>query len=179
MRKFFNGIDNCDDLKAKYRELCKKFHPDNGGCAADFVAMKEEFRQLWDSLKNVRKTMNGERYTQKAEKQEYKSADEFMNLVDFLVHTLKVTVEINGTFLHVWGIVREDEERQTKLKEYVATLPKLKCKFSDDKGCWRIFPRDYHKKTNRVWTMDEIRDGFGSRVYKPSEDSDEKLRIHG
>lgn len=176
-RKFFNGIDNCDDLKSKYRELCKQFHPDNGGSAADFVAMKDEFRKLWDELKNVRKTMKGERYTQKAEKQEYKNADEFMDLVDFLVHNLKVTVEINGTFLHIWGIEKTDKAKQAKLKEYLAKMPKLKLTFSGQKKCWRIYPADYVKKTGKTWSMDAIRSGFGSTVYNPSDDSEVALAI--
>ena len=176
-RKFFGAIDNCDDLKAAYRKLCKQLHPDNGGSAADFVAMKEEFRKLWDELKNVRKTMEGKRYNQKAEKQEYKSADEFMDLIDFLVHNLKVTAEINGTFIHIWGIAREDKEKQAKLKEYLAKMPKLKLKFSNQKGCWRIFPADYVKKTGKTWSMDAIRSGFGSTVYNPSDDYETAVAI--
>lgn len=175
--KFFNKIDNCDDLKSRYRELCKQLHPDNGGCAADFVAMKEEFRQLWDRLKNVRKTMEGKRYTQRSNRQEYKSADEFMDLVDFLTHNLKVTAEINGTFIHIWGIEKPDKDRQKKLKEYVANLPKLKLIFSGDKGCWRIYPADYVKKTGKTWSMDAIRSGFGSTVYNPSENSETALAV--
>lgn len=175
--KYFSGVDNCDDLKAVYRKLCKQFHPDNGGCAADFVDMKEEFRKLWDILKDVRKTVKGERYTQKAEKQEYKSADEFMDLVDFLTHKLKVTVEINGTFIHVWGIERTDKDRQARLKEYISNMPKLKLIFSGQKKCWRIYPADYVKKTGKTWSMDAIRSGFGSTVYNPSEDYETAVAI--
>ena len=176
-RKFFGAIDNCDDLKSAYRKLCKQLHPDNGGCSTDFVAMKEEFRQLWEKLKNVRKTMDGKRYTQKNEKQEYKSADEFMDLVDFLTHNLKVTAEINGTFIHIWGIEKTDKVRQGKLKEYISRMPKLKLTFSGQKGCWRIYPANYVKKTGKTWSMDAIRNGFGSTVYNPSEDSELAIAI--
>lgn len=179
MTKFFNNCTTAEELKSKYRELCKKFHPDNGGSEELFKQMKQEFEQLWEDLQDVHKTMQGKKYTSDKSKRTYKSASEFMDMVDFLIHNLKVTVEINGSFFHIWGIERTDKERQAKLKEYVAKLPKLKLQWQQQKGCWRIFPADYVKKTNKTWSMDAIRNGFGSTVYKPSENDDYRIAIEG
>ena len=177
LQKYFKDVTTSEDLKSQYRKLCKQFHPDNGGCAADFVAMKEEFRKLWEMFQDVHRKMNGETYRTTKEKRTYKSADEFMDMVDFLTHKLKVTVEINGSFIHVWGIERTDKEKQTKLKEYVSRMPKLKLTFSGQKKCWRIYPADYVKKTGKTWSMDAIRQGFGSTVYKASENEEYKVVV--
>ena len=179
MTKFFNNCTTAEELKSKYRELCKQFHPDNGGDAELFKQMKKEFEQLWETLQDVHKTMDGKKYTANKSKRTYKSASEFMDMVDFLIHNLKVTVEINGSFLHIWGIERTDKEKQTKLKEYLGNMPKLKLTVSGQKKCWRIYPADYVKLTNTTWSMNAIRNGFGSTIYKPSENDEYRVAING
>ncbi|MCZ6749515.1 MAG: J domain-containing protein [SAR324 cluster bacterium] len=44
--RFFVGYESADDLKARFRELSKRLHPDLGGSQSDFVAMVEEFRRI-------------------------------------------------------------------------------------------------------------------------------------
>ena len=44
MSKYFANIHTTDALKKAYKELCLKLHPDKGGDAADFIAMKDEYK---------------------------------------------------------------------------------------------------------------------------------------
>ena len=46
MKKYFANIHTTDALKKPYKELCLKLHPDKGGNAADFIAMKNTKKQL-------------------------------------------------------------------------------------------------------------------------------------
>mgnify|MGYP002518934581 CR=1 FL=1 len=85
-----------------------------------------------------------------------------------------MNVKVNDNVLVIAG---KDKGKQAKLKEYISTMPKLKLTFSGQKKCWRIYPADYVKKTGKTWSMDAIRNGFGSTVYNPSEDSEVALAI--
>ncbi len=50
MTNYFENIDNKIDLKAKFKELSKKLHPDVGGSDAEFQKMQQEYEQ---KLKNL------------------------------------------------------------------------------------------------------------------------------
>lgn len=45
MKKYFANIHTAEALKKAYKELCMKLHPDKGGNAAEFVAMKNEYSE--------------------------------------------------------------------------------------------------------------------------------------
>jgi len=44
MSGWFSSIDDVVSLKEEYRRLSKKLHPDAGGDAEEFGAMKDEFQ---------------------------------------------------------------------------------------------------------------------------------------
>lgn len=50
---YFKGIKTIEDLKEKYRDLCKQLHPDNGGDTRAFQDMRNEFTDMFNRLKNV------------------------------------------------------------------------------------------------------------------------------
>lgn len=170
MQSYFKAARTAEDLKSLYHTWCKRLHPDNGGNAAEFIRMRAEFKRLWERLQDVHATKDGTTYTANAERRKYESADEYMNFIDWLVSRLKVTVEINGDWYRIWGITQADKDRQKALKEKVATMPKFVCKW-DNRGYWCVRPKDWVKKTNKVWTLDAIRNGFGSTVYSAKEEN--------
>lgn len=170
MKNYFEGVQTAEDLKGLYHRWCKALHPDNGGNAADFIRMRAEFKRLWERLQDVHAKKDGTTYTANQNNRKYASAEEYMDFVDWLVSTLKVTVEINGDFYRVWGILKEQKDKQKALKEKVAAMPKFVCKW-DDRGYWCVRPKDWIKKTNKVWSLDAIRSGFGSTVYNAKEEN--------
>jgi hypothetical protein len=50
--KYFrlSNQDTPESIKAQYKKLCIKHHPDKGGSTADFVAMKEEYISILSNL---------------------------------------------------------------------------------------------------------------------------------
>lgn len=44
--KYFNNINNAEELRAKYRAYCLTMHPDRGGNEEEFKAMQSEFETL-------------------------------------------------------------------------------------------------------------------------------------
>ena len=47
---YFENIQTLDDLKRRYRELCKQFHPDCGGSEEAMKALNAEYRQMLKRL---------------------------------------------------------------------------------------------------------------------------------
>lgn len=49
---YFATITTKADLQRRYRDLCRELHPDTGGSAEEFVAMKQEYDELQTTLKH-------------------------------------------------------------------------------------------------------------------------------
>jgi len=48
---FFNGCTSADEIKKRYRDLCKVFHPDSGnGDQETFLTIKNDYERLMQSL---------------------------------------------------------------------------------------------------------------------------------
>ena len=55
---FFEHIKSKDELKAEYRRLARKYHPDLGGDAAIFSSLSEEFEICKSKLGAYRKMLS-------------------------------------------------------------------------------------------------------------------------
>ncbi len=54
--KYFKDINTLDELRKHYKELLKKFHPDNGGNVADVQEINSEYDRLFKVLKDRHKS---------------------------------------------------------------------------------------------------------------------------
>ena len=58
MNKWFAGVTTIEELRKRYRELLKQFHPDNGGGEETMKAINIEYDKLFDALnKKVSQTV--------------------------------------------------------------------------------------------------------------------------
>ena len=59
--KYFNNVETLEELRKQYKELLKKYHPDNGGNVSDMQEVNAEYDELFKVLKNKHesKTENG------------------------------------------------------------------------------------------------------------------------
>lgn len=95
---YFKGIKTIEDLREKYKELCKKLHPDNGGDTRAFQDMKNEFTDLCKVLKNKHRTEQAE------PENEYQEAtpEEFADIIA-KVAGFDVDIEIIGHWVWLSG----------------------------------------------------------------------------
>ena len=54
--KYFKDINTLDELRKHYKELLKKFHPDNGGNVDDMQEINSEYDRLFKVLKDRHKS---------------------------------------------------------------------------------------------------------------------------
>ena len=162
--KYFKNCKTAEELKKEYRKLAMKLHPDIvGGDGEAFKKMQNEFEKLLEQFKNVHSNAQGETYTAKQETAE--TPQEFIHIINVLITLVGVEVEICGKWIWVSGNTKAHKE----------TLKQLKFKWAHKKQAWYYHAEPYKKKSHVDYTLDEIRDMFGSQKYDKQQEEEKKL----
>lgn len=138
-----------DDLKKRYRELCKKYHPDKkGGSKEAFQALQRDFEKTFNNVKGIHRKKDGTTY-HKASKE---TAEQFLHIINELLKLKGLTIEVLGSFLWIGGTT----------KKYADILKKLGLKYSSSKKMWYKAPEGYHRTGGGVWDIKKIRSRYKS-----------------
>jgi curved DNA-binding protein CbpA len=148
--KWFNNPTTLEELKKQYKILVFKHHPDKGGKTSDMQEINAEYDSLFQRLKNVHKTASGETYTAKEETTE--TPEQFKDIIEKLIHLDGIEIEICGSWLWITG----------KTFDHREALKTLKFKYSKNKKAWYWHEEGYRKHTSKSFTLEEIRDLWGS-----------------
>ena len=163
--KYFKNCKTAEELKKEYRKLAMKLHPDIvGGDGEEFKVMQAEFEKLWERLKNVHQNAKGETYTKTSETTT-ETPQEFIHIINVLITLVGVEVELCGKWIWVSGNTKPHKE----------TLKQLKFKWAHKKQAWYYHAEPYKKKSHVDYTLDEIREIFGSQKYDKQQDEEKKL----
>ena len=152
--KWFINPQTLEELKKQYKKLALKHHPDVGGSDNEMKEINAEYDTLFERLKNVHQTAEGTTYTSREETTE--TPDEFRDIINRLIKFDGIKIEICGSWIWVTGCTIEYREE----------LKKMKFRWSKSKVAWYYHHEDYRKSTKRTYTLDEIRDLYGSEVIK-------------
>ena len=52
MKTYFSNVQTLDELRKQYRDLLKRYHPDNGGSEEETKAINVEYERLFKILKD-------------------------------------------------------------------------------------------------------------------------------
>jgi len=146
--KYFKNPRTLEELKKQYRELAIKHHPDSGGSDVDMKAVNNEYDKLFPKLKDIHRNKDGETYT----KENTETANQFKDLIIELMKMEDIIIEIIGCFVWVSG---ETKPHKEKLKE-------LRFKWHSKKLCWFLAPEDYRRRIHKNYSLDEIRNMYGT-----------------
>jgi hypothetical protein len=162
--KYFNPAPaTAEELKAAYRKLAMKHHPDRGGDTATMQAINDEYDTLWGRLKDVHKNQAGETYTTATSE----TPEQYRETIDALLRLKMegVEIEIIGSFVWVSG----------GTKPYKDGIKALGFRWSQNKTAWYLPPEGYKKLGKKQYDMDEIRAMYGDvKVGGVSKDEDRK-----
>ena len=147
MNKYFNNPSTLEELKAQYKKLVMKHHPDRGGNHETMVSINLEYESLFKVLKDTHKTKDGKVY----EKQNNEAPHEFINLINELMKMQGIHIEIIGCFVWVSG----------ETKPHKKTLKSLGFRWHSTKKMWYKAPQDYKKYTNKKYSIEEVRNIYG------------------
>ena len=120
MNKFFSNCKTLEELKAEYRRLAMKHHPDRGGDLETMKAINAEHDALFEVLKKKHNTETDE-YHQTTE-----AAEEFRDIITALLMLDDLEVELCGSWLWIGGNTKDHKE----------ALRAAGCRWSSNKKLW-------------------------------------------
>lgn len=160
--KYFKQMATLDELKAEYRRLVKKHHPDCGGDAEIMKAVNNEYEVKFEELKKAHNAKADEKH------QTTETPDEFREIIEKLLKLDGLDVELCGSWLWIGGNTREHKD----------ALKAAGCRWSNNKKLWYW----HHAEDGSHWhrgkrTMSEIRTKYGSQTFNGSAESSNYERI--
>lgn len=149
MYKYFTA-KNLDGLKAEYRRLVKKYHPDCGGTDEIMKEINNEHDRLFEDLK-AKHNAKADEYHQTTE-----TAEEFREIIEALLNLDGLVIELCGSWLWISGQTMKHKD----------ALKAAGCRWSSNKKMWYW----RHEEEGRRWhkgnrTIGEIRTKYGSQVF--------------
>lgn len=147
MGKWFTGIKTIEELRQRYRELLKKYHPDNENGSVEVTQeINAEYDRLFDILsKEEHKDEETPKYDYQAEN------DAFKAVLNTIIH-INADIEIIGSWIWIHGGY-----------EYRELLKSVGCKYAPKKKCWCFHYGDYVRYHKGEVSLEEIRQKYGSK----------------
>lgn len=146
MNKWFTGVTTIEELQKRYRELLKRFHPDNGGDEETMKAINIEYDKLFDALNKENKSDGQtDNYDQNAENQAFK---EILNQII----GYKMEIELIGRWIWCFNCFA-----------YKDRLKELGFKFAPKKKAWTWHYGEFSRYHKGEIPIDDIRAKYGSQ----------------
>lgn len=148
MNKYFTGVRTVEELRKQYRELLKKYHPDNEGGSVEITQeINAEYDRLFAILSKENKSEKESRvYDDKAENEAFKA------VLNQIIH-INADIEIIGSWVWVHGGY-----------EYRELLKSVGFKFAPTKKCWCWHYGEYRRHHKGEVSLDDIRMKYGSQT---------------
>ena len=133
-------------VKAAFRAQAKKYHPDHNPAGLEMMkAINEAFDTLKDFTGNLDGTGGGH--------EDGQSYPEALNdALNAIIDLPGLEIEICGSWIWVGGETRTHKD----------TLKAAGFKYAPKKQKWNFRPADWKSKSRGNFTMNEIRDTYGS-----------------
>lgn len=146
--KYFANIKTLEELKKEYKRLALENHPDRGGDVEVMKAINAEYDIMFNKVKDIHVNAKGETYT----KENTEAPSEFKDIIDKLIRMEGLEIEIIGCFIWLSG----------NTKAHKDNIKALGFKWHSTKKMWYKAPEDYRKKSKKKYSIEEIRDMYGT-----------------
>ena len=158
--KWFKGYNTAEEVKKRYRDLCKMYHPDLHPGEEFEAFMKEinaEYDSVWEQAKNTHTADPNAGYTrEKASSVEFEHKPEFIRkVISKLVCCEGLQIDIVGTWIWVMG----------QTFTYKQTLKDLGFKWSSTKKAWYLKPDDSPAARYKKMSLEEIKTKYGCESF--------------
>ena len=146
MNKWFVDVKTIEELRKRYRELLREYHPDNGGNVADMQEINAEYDALFAILKD-KNVDNEQSYTQEEN-------EEFKAILNAII-SFNMTVEIIGSW--VWCF---------DCYQYKEQLKALGFTWCSKKKAWTWHSGEYRRHHKKEIPLTDIRAKYGSQTIR-------------
>lgn len=137
-----------DQIKARYKELAIKYHPDRNPSGLKMM-------QMINAAHDILKTYSGYAFEFTREED---LAESLANAINFIVH-LPVKIEVCGSWVWVSG----------NTKPFKEILKQAGFKWANAKKMWYFRPDTWQSSSRGKWDISKIREKYGSSTVKNKE----------
>lgn len=167
MKRFFSQCRTAEELKKLYHKLAKKYHSDNTNGNDDMMkSINAEYTEMWEKLKDIHFSYEKQEYWEETgDRKTSEVAEEFIHIVTVLSN-LDLSIEMCGSWLWISGNTLDCKD----------VLKAEGCRWSKSKHKW-YFTHNPYRKPRRNYSMNQIRDMFGSKDIDTKEFYREKVTM--
>ena len=163
---YFKNVNTLEELRKQYRDLLKKFHPDNANGSTEAT---QEINAEYDRLFKVLKDRHESKATGNTEdrskadfnKMKYDFAEDqkLREVLQQIISFSGINIEIVGCWIWVDG----------NTYEYKDALKDLGFKWAREKKKWYFHTEAFRKRSHKKLSMDDIRNYYGSTEIETEE----------
>jgi hypothetical protein len=143
--KFFNDCRTIEEIRARYKQLAKQYHPDCGGDTGTMQAINKEY--AYASAHAIK----DENLSSEETSERIRLSEEYRQVLEKICHLPNILIELVGNWIWVTG---NTYPIKAKLKE--AGLF-----FASKKVAWYYRAEEYKTKGGKK-TLEQIRRKYGS-----------------
>ena len=162
MKKYFNNIKTLEELRKQYKELLKKFHPDNpDGSTEATQSINAEYDELFKGLKDRHDNNkeDGNRTAYDDMKYDFAEDEKLREVLQKIISFVGINIEIIGAWIWVDG----------NTYAYKKDLKDMGFKWANEKKKWYFHTEAFRKRSHKKLSIDDIRNYYGStEVYTKS-----------
>ena len=159
--KWFKDVVTLDELRALYRKLAVRYHPDNGGQEDAIKEINAEYDILFKKMKHDYEQKAACKDASEKQKQQYdwQKDRQIREMVMQLSRFENITVEVIGVWIWV-----------SDCYPYRKELKSLGFRWARQKQMWYIHFDDHHRFGAKPASMSYIRAKYGSVEVKFQEE---------
>lgn len=153
---YFHNVNTLEELRREYKELLKKFHPDNPqGSTEATQSINAEYDNLFKVLKDKHEHKTADNQDSKSSYEDMKwnveEDEKLREMLNKIINFSGITIELVGNWL--WAF--DSYGYRSELKE-------LGFKYASNKKAWYYHTEAFRKKSHKTLSMNDIRNYYGS-----------------
>lgn len=157
MSKYFKDVNTLEELRRQYRDLLKKYHPDNkDGSTQATQEINAEYDKLFKVLKDRHeKTADNKENNAKTDfnnmKYDFSEDAKLREMLNKIIHFDGIKIEIIGNWIWCFDSFGYRKE-----------LKELGFKYAHNKKAWYFHTEAFRKRSHKKLSMEDIRNYYGS-----------------
>lgn len=161
---YFKNVTTLEELRKQYKELLKKYHPDNiNGSTETTQEINTEYDNLFKVLKDRHEKETTDNTTGKADfnnkKYDFSEDKALREVLQKIINYEDINIEIVGCWIWVDG----------NTYNYKDSLKALGFRWAREKKKWYFHTEAFRKRSHKKLSMEDIRDLYGSTEIQTEE----------
>ena len=148
----FQGCETVEDVRARFKDLAKRHHPDLGGDTETMQSINAEYQAVMERLNGRSRDTSAD-----SSKWSWTVEEKLRDALQAIITLQGLKIEIIGIWIWVGGNTRQHKE----------ALKRAGYKWSRSNSRWYFAPYSLSRKGKRRYrgskSMDEKREAYGSR----------------